>query len=99
MRRSSRSRKRSRQSARPRRSSSERAQRANHSRQCDMCLMRARSEASTRMSEQQQAGGTAVATQQAVIEAKDVVAGYLPGVNILNGCSLVAYPGEMIGII
>ena len=22
-----------------------------------------------------------------------------PGVNILNGCSLVAYPGEMIGII
>jgi len=40
-------------------------------------------------------------TQQrtAVIEAKDVVAGYLPGVNILNGCSLVAYPGEMIGII
>jgi branched-chain amino acid transport system ATP-binding protein len=52
------------------------------------------------MSEQQQAGGTAVATgQKAVIEAKDVVAGYLPGVNILNGCSLVAYPGEMIGII
>ena len=35
----------------------------------------------------------------AVIEAKDIVAGYLPGVNILNGCSLVAYPGEMIGII
>jgi len=40
-------------------------------------------------------------TQQrtAVIEASDLVAGYLPGVNILNGCSLVAYPGEMIGII
>ena len=38
-------------------------------------------------------------TRQAVVEAKDVVAGYLPGVNILNGCSLVAYPGEMIGII
>ncbi len=36
---------------------------------------------------------------EAVIEAKDIVAGYLPGVNILNGCSLVAYPGEMIGII
>ncbi|HET6667255.1 MAG TPA: ABC transporter ATP-binding protein [Intrasporangium sp.] len=35
----------------------------------------------------------------AVIEARDVVAGYLPGVNILNGCSLTAYPGEMIGII
>ena len=38
-------------------------------------------------------------TEQAVVEAKDVVAGYIPGVNILNGCSLVAYPGEMIGII
>ncbi len=34
-----------------------------------------------------------------VIEAKSVVAGYLPGVNILDGCSLVAHPGEMIGII
>jgi branched-chain amino acid transport system ATP-binding protein len=34
-----------------------------------------------------------------VIEATDVIAGYLPGVNILNGCSLVCYPGEMIGII
>ena len=47
------------------------------------------------------AGMTEPQTQQqtAVVEAKDVVAGYLPGVNILNGCSLVAYPGEMIGII
>ncbi len=35
----------------------------------------------------------------AVVEAKDIVAGYIPGVNILNGCSVVAYPGEMIGII
>ncbi|HEU5036049.1 MAG TPA: ABC transporter ATP-binding protein [Nocardioides sp.] len=55
------------------------------------------------MSEQQQAGagspGTATTTQKPVIEARDVVAGYLPGVNILNGCSLTAYPGEMIGII
>jgi branched-chain amino acid transport system ATP-binding protein len=34
-----------------------------------------------------------------VIEADDLVAGYLPGVHILNGCSLTAYPGEMIGII
>jgi branched-chain amino acid transport system ATP-binding protein len=38
-------------------------------------------------------------TAQPVIEVKDVVAGYLPGVNILNGANLVAYPGEMIGII
>ena len=31
-----------------------------------------------------------VRQQTAVIEAKEIVAGYLPGVNILNGCSLVA---------
>lgn len=34
-----------------------------------------------------------------VIEAKAVHAGYLPGVNILNGCNLVANEGELIGII
>ena len=34
-----------------------------------------------------------------VLEAKDLVAGYLPGINILNGCNIVAYPGELIGII
>lgn len=34
-----------------------------------------------------------------VVEAKDVHAGYLPGINILNGCSLVANQGELIGII
>ncbi|GAA1911565.1 ABC transporter ATP-binding protein [Nocardioides lentus] len=34
-----------------------------------------------------------------VIEAKNVTAGYLPGVNILNECSMVAHEGEMIGII
>ncbi len=42
---------------------------------------------------------SAPSTQQPVVEAKNLVAGYLPGVNILHGCSLVAYPGEMIGII
>jgi branched-chain amino acid transport system ATP-binding protein len=46
-----------------------------------------------------QQSGTTTETRTAVVEARDVVAGYLPGVNILNGCSLVAYPGEMIGII
>jgi branched-chain amino acid transport system ATP-binding protein len=35
----------------------------------------------------------------AVVEAKDLHAGYLPGINILNGCSLVANKGELIGII
>ena len=34
-----------------------------------------------------------------VVELRDVVAGYLPGVNILNGASLTAAKGELIGII
>jgi branched-chain amino acid transport system ATP-binding protein len=34
-----------------------------------------------------------------VVEAKNLVAGYLPGVNILNDCSLIAREGELIGII
>jgi len=34
-----------------------------------------------------------------LVRATDVVAGYLPGINILNGVSLEAYAGELIGII
>jgi branched-chain amino acid transport system ATP-binding protein len=34
-----------------------------------------------------------------VVEVDSVTAGYLPGVNILNSCSLVAKQGELIGII
>ena len=34
-----------------------------------------------------------------VVHADDLVAGYLPGINILNGCSLTAFDGELIGII
>ena len=34
-----------------------------------------------------------------VVKADDITAGYLPGVNILNGCTLEAYEGELIGII
>mgnify|MGYP000744649620 CR=1 FL=1 len=34
-----------------------------------------------------------------VVEVKDLVAGYLPGVNILNGTNLYADKGELIGII
>ena len=34
-----------------------------------------------------------------VVEVKNVTAGYLPGVNILNSCSLTAAKGELIGII
>ncbi len=36
---------------------------------------------------------------QPVIDALHLTAGYLPGINILNDCSLTAYPGELIGII
>ena len=38
-------------------------------------------------------------TSELVVEVTDLVAGYLPGVNILNGCSLTAHKGELIGII
>ena len=34
-----------------------------------------------------------------VIEATDLVAGYVPEVNILNGCNLTVAPGEFVGII
>ena len=34
-----------------------------------------------------------------VVEVDDLTAGYLPGVNILNSCSLTARQGELIGII
>jgi branched-chain amino acid transport system ATP-binding protein len=34
-----------------------------------------------------------------VLEANDLVAGYLPGINILTGCDLTLAEGEMVGII
>jgi branched-chain amino acid transport system ATP-binding protein len=40
-----------------------------------------------------------MANKTPVVEAKDLHAGYLPGINILNGCSLTANQGELIGII
>ncbi|MCY3889201.1 MAG: ABC transporter ATP-binding protein [bacterium] len=36
---------------------------------------------------------------QALVRADDLVAGYLPEVDILNGCSLQLHPGEVVGII
>lgn len=38
-------------------------------------------------------------TQQPLVKADNLFAGYLPGINILNGCTLEAYDGELIGII
>ncbi len=40
-----------------------------------------------------------MSNEQPVIEISDVTAGYVPGVNILNGVNLVAGSGELIGII
>lgn len=37
--------------------------------------------------------------KDSVIVADDLTAGYLPGVNILNGCDLYAKRGELVGII
>jgi branched-chain amino acid transport system ATP-binding protein len=34
-----------------------------------------------------------------LLEAKEVVAGYIPEVDILNGCDLQLFPGELVGII
>lgn len=42
---------------------------------------------------------TATAPTENVVVLDDVVAGYLPGVNILNGANLTAAKGELIGII
>jgi len=41
----------------------------------------------------------AEATTEVVLEATDVIAGYLPGIDILNGCSMTVKEGELIGII
>ena len=38
-------------------------------------------------------------TATAVLLATELVAGYIPEVNILNGCNLVVNPGEFVGII
>ena len=45
------------------------------------------------------ASGVAADAADVVVELTNVHAGYLPGVNILNGANLVARQGELIGII
>ena len=39
------------------------------------------------------------AAEDAVLRADDITAGYLPGVNILNGADLYCQEGELVGII
>ncbi len=38
-------------------------------------------------------------TGEVILETKDLVAGYVPGVNILNGCNVQVGKGELVGII
>ena len=40
-----------------------------------------------------------MATADPILIADDIIAGYLPGVDILNGCSMEVAEGELIGII
>ena len=46
-----------------------------------------------------EAAAAPASTGTPVVHVKGITAGYLPGVNILNDCSLVANQGELIGII
>jgi len=38
-------------------------------------------------------------TERVVVQITDLMAGYLPGINIINGANLVARKGELVGII
>jgi ABC-2 type transport system ATP-binding protein len=54
------------------------------------------------MSETRPAGATSASATSAtgnVIDVEEVHAGYVPEVNILNGCNLYVGPGEFVGII
>lgn len=46
-----------------------------------------------------QPGPEVAGEDEYVLHADDLIAGYFPGVNILNGCSLTAKDGELVGII
>ncbi|WP_375385889.1 ABC transporter ATP-binding protein [uncultured Microbacterium sp.] len=45
------------------------------------------------------AATTATNTATPVVRADSLTAGYIPGVNILNDCTLEAFQGELVGII
>jgi branched-chain amino acid transport system ATP-binding protein len=42
---------------------------------------------------------TEASTAAQILEATELVAGYVPEVNILNGCNVTVAPGEFVGII
>ncbi|CAN5239813.1 ABC transporter ATP-binding protein [soil metagenome] len=43
--------------------------------------------------------GTPPSPEQSILYAEDLIAGYLPGVNILTGCNIHVREGELVGII
>ena len=51
------------------------------------------------MSMPQTTAAEAAKSDRIVVEVKDLLAGYLPGINIINNANLVARKGELIGII
>jgi branched-chain amino acid transport system ATP-binding protein len=40
-----------------------------------------------------------VSASEPLLEARDIVAGYLPGIDILHGCNLALDDGELVGVI
>jgi branched-chain amino acid transport system ATP-binding protein len=44
-------------------------------------------------------GGAPTRPAEALLSADQIVAGYVPGVNILNGCTLDCGDGELVGVI
>jgi branched-chain amino acid transport system ATP-binding protein len=42
---------------------------------------------------------TTATPASSLLVATELIAGYLPGVNILNGCNFYANEGELVGII
>ncbi|WP_116051634.1 ABC transporter ATP-binding protein [Amycolatopsis palatopharyngis] len=51
------------------------------------------------MSEENSPGPEATEVPEALLSAEALVAGYLPGVNVLDGCDLRLADGELVGII
>jgi branched-chain amino acid transport system ATP-binding protein len=51
------------------------------------------------MSEPVAGGADTASTAPDVLRATELVAGYIPGVDILNGCNMHVAPGEFVGII
>ena len=49
--------------------------------------------------EQAERSAHLAAAEGAVLRADDLIAGYLPGVNILNGADLYCMENELVGII